>query len=179
MEKYRLPYKDPGQRKPWVPYHQWKAEREAERLRVPGVFRNDRARKARKTRQGVRMPEYSRIMPAYHRDPQNRRNYELERKEWVGARARGIEPGLHPEVIEERRIDVANRNAVRQRMHTRAREIWEETGEVPDYDYDPEALYEAEQIFDREFGNYAGRYEEYAPKVEDVPVEKKVRFEED
>jgi len=59
--RYELPYQDPGQRRPWVPYHEWLARREAERRRVPGVFRQDRARRAEDVRAGVRFPREARF----------------------------------------------------------------------------------------------------------------------
>jgi len=172
---YRLPYQDPGQRRPWVPYQQWLRERAAERLRVPGVFRNDRARRGRERRQGVRMPPYERIVPAPHRDREVRDIYNANARVVRGIRRAGGVANVDREAIREA---VEARNERHHELHVDADfyQRWH-----PD---------DAEERWDERHGAYGGRYEEFLPEkreaedepdVEDLPVigGKRVKFEDE
>jgi len=152
--RYELPYQDPGQRRPWVPYHQWVAQREAERLRVPGVFREDRARRADDVRRGVRFPRDAR--------------FQQERFRRIGAQQ--VLP--MEERAERYREQVRARKDEWRTMHRRAKEIHEEDVEDPD------------AAFDEEFGHYGGWYEDFRGPVEEDDVSnlpvldpKEVKFE--
>jgi len=153
--RYELPYEDPGQRRPWVPYHEYVARREAERLRVPGVFREDRARRAADVRAGVRFPRDAR--------------FQQERFRRIGAQQ--VLP--MEERAERYREQVRARKDEWRAMHRRAKQIYAEEVEDP------------EGAFDEDFGHYGGRYEEFlghqdADDVANLPVldPKKVNFDE-
>jgi len=147
--RYELPYEDPGQRRPWVPYHEYIARREAERLRVPGVFRNDRARRIDEVRAGVRMPREARFQQ--ERGQRYRRfiqNWDAEDK------------------AERYQRQVRDRKDKLRRMHRDAEAIYAVGA------HDPEAE------FDALHGDWGGRYEEFAPREED-PEEAFKRVRED
>jgi len=147
--RYELPYEDPGQRRPWVPYHEYIARREAERLRVPGVFRNDRARRADDVRYGVRFPREAR--------------FQQERMRRFG---RNVEDLDAEQRAERYRGQVRDRKDKWRRMHRDAEAIYAVGA------HDPEAE------FDALHGDYGGRYEEFAPREED-PEEAFKRVRED
>jgi len=157
-DRYRLPYEDPGQRRPWVPYAEWVARREAERLRVPGVARNDRVRYAQEVREGVRMPR------------------DAEFQQMRGRRARDFEREADP---------VVRRNVYRRRrqktidqyhqMHQMAGQLYDVGLIRGAYGvYPPQ-----EDAFDRVFDNYAGRMEEFVYQGEEEPEEAYKRLRED
>jgi len=134
--RYQLPYVDPGQRRPWVPYHEWLALREAERLRVPGVFRNERAQRARERREGVRFPR------------------DAQFQQMRGRRARDEWAVLDAEEKAERyQEQVRDRRAKQRRMHRDAAYLYEN----PRFKNQEEE----ERAFDEAHGDYGGRYEEF------------------
>lgn len=130
--RYELPYEDAGQRRPWVPYRQWLAQREAERLRVPGVFRNDRARRMDEIRAGVRMPREARFQQ------ERGRRYQRE--------VRDLDAEERAERYQQQ---VQARRDKWRRMHRDAGALYAVGA------HDPEAE------FDALHGDYGGRYEEF------------------
>jgi len=130
--RYELPYEDAGQRRPWVPYHQWVAQREAERLRVPGVFRQDRARRAADVRAGVRFPREARFQ-------QERGRIVQQRMQDMRAEDRAL---LYAQQVRDRKDKL-------RRMHRDAAALYAVGA------HDPEA------DFDAVHGDWGGRYEEF------------------
>jgi len=151
--RYELPYEDPGQRRPWVPYHEYVARREAERLRVPGVFRNDRARRADDVRYGVRFPREAR--------------FQQERGRIIRRRVQDRGPVTAEEAAEEYREQVRARKDKWRAMHRDARAIYAVGA------HDPEGE------FDVLHGDYGGRYEEFLGEEEEVEHVKRVLEEDD
>jgi len=151
--RYELPYEDPGQRRPWVPYHEYIARREAERLRVPGVFRNDRARRADDVRAGVRFPREARF--------QQERGRMLRRR----MQEQDFDAEQRAEYYQRQ---VRDRKDKLRRMHRDADAIYAVGA------HDPEAE------FDALHGDWGGRYEEFViTGVEEEPEEAFKRVRED
>jgi len=149
--RYELPYEDPGQRRPWVPYHEYIARREAERLRVPGVFRNDRARRIDDVRAGVRMPREARFQ-----QERGRRVRQRMQEQDFDAQERA---DYYQQQVRDRKDKL-------RRMHRDAGAIYAVGA------HDPEAE------FDALHGDWGGRYEEFVPREED-PEEAFKRVRED
>jgi len=151
--RYELPYEDPGQRRPWVPYHEYIARREAERLRVPGVFRNDRARRADDVRYGVRFPREARFQ-----QERGRRVRQRMQEQDLDAQQRA---DYYQQQVRDRKDKL-------RRMHRDAEAIYAVGA------HDPEAE------FDALHGDWGGRYEEFVHTgVEEEPEEAFKRMRED
>lgn len=162
-------------RRPWVPYRQWLRQREAERLRVPGAFRNLRARHADERRAGVRMPPYARIRPPAHRDDDFRRGYNQAARGLLRARRRGWadEPADPREAVLIANA-VRDRNQVFRDLHRDAREIYEERQRGGAFSM------EEDEEFDDLHGDYGGRYEEFLYQGDkETPEETQKRLRDD
>jgi len=160
--RYQLPYEDPGQRRPWVPYHQWVAQREAERMRVPGALRNDRAYYA----------EQNRLYPVPRAEMRRQQNRARD--------ARQDEELLEPEVRREMyRRALEKRRAKWKVMHKTAQRLYD----VPrprGEEEDPLYQVKMEEYFDAAHGDYGGRFEEFLYQgEEEEPAEAFKRLRED
>jgi len=159
--RYQLPYVDAGQRRPWVPYHQWVAQREAERMRVPGVLRNDRAFYAARNRE---FP----VPRADMRRAQARARAARERE--------AEDPEVRREMYER---NLAARRAKWRMMHKTARALYDiphPRGEEEDLAYKERMGYH----FDQLHGDYGGRMEEFVfTGQEEDPSEQFERLRED
>lgn len=153
---------DPGNRRPWVPYRQWVRQQEAARLRVPGVFRNERARRAQELREGGRMPAYRFAVPPPHRNPQHRAAYRARYRELNPKGKFQLRAGEVQEAIDRR-------NLLHHKYHGIAL-MDKEVYEFP------------EDAWDEQLPNYGGRWEEFYYQGDREPPEetfKRLREEDD
>lgn len=154
QRRYRLPYEDPGQRRPWVPYHEWVARREAERIRVPGVLRNDRAYYA-----------------------QRNREYPVPRAEMRRAQQRAQDARMDEQLMEEEarrenyRENLQRRRAKWRAMHAAAGDVYDVGAKRGMYRVHPTQ----EAAFDRMHGDYGGRFEEFIFTGDEEPPEEAVK----